>query len=309
MVAPPGFEPRSGGPEPPMLDHYTTGLCVAPKSASVFFIFSVRKQTRRFFYKTTQLDHYDLEMPLWSELTHGNFKEIASETEVVVMVTGALEAHGKHLPLGTDTILPDSLGSQIAKRTNALVLPAIPFGESWSFDQYDGTISIQSDVLTGYYESVMRAIFKHGFHYVVVLNGHGGNDPILRQAARKATQEGERTVVIVNWWRDLAKSARELVEETPGGHAAEDETSEVMHVRPDLVDMTVAEAHRIETRFTIVSGAYRKDLLPSAVYGDPRKASEEKGKVIMEQAEKELVELINQLEQGQLPVEKTRFQP
>ena len=141
------------------------------------------------------------------------------------------------------------------------------------------------------------------------MNGHGGNDSILRQAARKATQEGARTVIIVNWWRDLAKSARERVEETPGGHAAEDETSEAMHVRPDLVDMTVAEAHRVETKFTIVSGAYRKDLLPSAVYGDPRKASEEKGRVIMEQAEKDLLELIDQLEQGKLPIERTRFQP
>jgi creatinine amidohydrolase len=151
----------------------------------------------------------------------------------------------------------------------------------------------------------MKAVFKHGFRYIIALNGHGGNDPILRQAAKKATRKGERVVIIVNWWRDLAKPARQLVEETPGGHAAEDETSEVLAVRPDLVDMTQAEAHRVETKFTIISGTYRAELLPEATYGDPRKATEEKGKLIMGQAEQELIELINQLEKGQLPVEKT----
>ena len=85
-------------------------------------------------------------MPFWSELSHGNFDKAARETEVVVMITGALEAHGKHLPLGTDTILPDYLAKKVAGKTKALVLPAIPFGESWDFDHCEGTISIKPDV-------------------------------------------------------------------------------------------------------------------------------------------------------------------
>jgi len=109
-------------------------------------------------------------------------------------------------------------------------------------------------------------------------------------------------VIIVNWWRDLAGSARKIVEETPGGHAAEDETSEVLHVRPDLVHMSKAVSHRVVSKFEVISGSYREELLPSAMYGDPRKATEEKGRLIMEQAEEELIELINQLEKGDLPL-------
>ena len=244
-------------------------------------------------------------MPFWSELTHEGFKIAARDTEIVVMVTGALEAHGKHLPLGTDNFLPSYLAEKIASQTKALVLPTIPFGESWDFNHNEGTISIHPSALVDYYVSVLKGIFKHGFRYVLALNGHGGNAPIIKQAAKTATKKGERVVIIVNWWRDLAKSARELVGETPGGHAAEDETSEVMHVRPELVDMKVAEAHRVETKYEIVSGAYRGELLPAAMYGDPRKASEEKGRLIMEQAEEEILELIKQLESGKLPLEKT----
>ncbi|MGY5871188.1 MAG: creatininase family protein [Candidatus Thorarchaeota archaeon] len=241
-------------------------------------------------------------MPFWSEFSHISIQKVARETEVVVMVTGALEAHGTHLPLSTDAILPTFLAEQIAEKTKALVLPTIPFGDSWDFNNFDGTISIDPLVLAEFYAEIMKGVFKHRFRYLVVLNGHGGNVPALRIAAKDATEKGERFVIIVNWWRDLAKNARKIVEETPGGHAAEDETSEVMHVRPELVDISKAVSHRVVSKFTIISGNYREELLPSAMYGDPRKATEEKGRLIMEQAEEELIDLIDELERGNLPL-------
>jgi len=243
-------------------------------------------------------------MPFWSDLSHESFPEVSSKTEVAVMVTGALEAHGTHLPLATDTILSTHLAEKVATKTKALVLPTIPFGDSWSFNDFEGTISIAPDALTDFYVSVMKGIFKHGFRYLVVLNGHGGNIPELTIAAKAATDAGQRAVIIVNWWKELAASARALVEETPMGHAAEDETSEVLHVRPDLVNMSKLESHRVVSRFTIISGMMREELLPSAMHGDPRKATAEKGRLIFEQAEEELIGLINQLEKGELPITK-----
>ncbi len=243
-------------------------------------------------------------MPFWSELTHSNFHEFASKTEIVLMVTGAMEAHGKHLPLSTDAILPTYLAERVAEKTKVLVLPTIPFGDSWVFDNFEGTISITPEVLIDVYAAVMNNVFKHGFRYIIVLNGHGGNIPEIHLAAKRATEQGQRVVIIVNWWNELAEDARKLVEETPAGHAAEDETSEVLFVRPDLVDMNKAEAHRVVSKFRIVSGVYREELLPAAMYGDPTKATSEKGRLIMEQAEEDLLSLINQLEQGKLPIER-----
>jgi creatinine amidohydrolase len=269
-----------------------------------FFIFSVLLYHGTVFIRQHVGSYAEQAMPFWSELTHEGFKKAARRTEVVVMVTGALEAHGKHLPLGSDIFHTSYLAEKIAEKTKAIVLPTIPFGESWDFNHNEGTISIHPGTLVEYYVSVLKGIFKHGFRYIVALNGHGGNTPIIKQAAKTATKKGERVVVIVNWWRDLAKSARKLVEESPGGHAAEDETSEVMFVRPELVDMSVAEAHRVETRFEIISGTFREEIFPSAIYGNPLKATEEKGRLIMEQAEEEVTKLINQLERGELPIEK-----
>ena len=241
-------------------------------------------------------------MPFWQDLTHRDFPEALEKTRVAVLLTGALEAHGDHLPLGTDNILPNYLAQAIAEKTNALVLPGINYGDSWIFNQFEGTITISPDILVAFYSNVMKGVFKHGLRYLLVVNGHGGNAGHLETAAKDATEKGDRVVVIVNWWRDLAESARATVLETPEGHAAEDETSEVMHVAPQLVDMEHKTKARVRTKYRIISGQYRKDLIPKATFGDPSKATQEKGKLIMEQASDELIDLVNQLEKHELPI-------
>ncbi len=241
-------------------------------------------------------------MPFWQELSHLDFIRALEKTHVAVLVTGALEAHGNHLPLGTDNILPAFLAKAAAERTKALIMPPVTYGDSWVFNQFEGTISVEPSTLVNLYVSIMKGAFKQGIKYIVVLNGHGGNSSHIETAAKLATEKGERVVVIVNWWRDLASSARGVVLETPEGHAAEDETSEVMHVAPHLVTMENAKSGRVVTQFRIVSGQYRRELLPDAIYGDPRKATKEKGQLIMEQAADELVDLIENLEKDKLPL-------
>jgi creatinine amidohydrolase len=240
-------------------------------------------------------------MPFWQELTHRDISAALERTQVAVLVTGALEAHGDHLPLGTDSILPNYLAKAIADRTKALVLPSINYGDSWIFNQFEGTITVDPLSLVAFYTSVMKGVFKHGIKYLVIVNGHGGNVGHLDTAAKDAANKGDRVVVIVNWWRDLAESARAIVLETPEGHAAEDETSEVLYVAGNLVDMDHATKARVRTKYKVVSGQYRQELIPKATYGDPRKATKEKGKLIMEQACEEIIELVNKLEKDEIP--------
>lgn len=243
-------------------------------------------------------------MPLWSEQTREEFQKTSRNTRVVLMITGALEPHGMHMALGTDLILPQYLAEKIATKTNAMVLPAIPFGDSWSFDLYEGTVSVSPETLVNFYADVMNSVFRNGFRFIIALNGHGPNATLLEQAAKKATMTGERVVIIVNWWIDLAKEVRKIVLESPEGHAAEDETSELMFVRPDLVDLSAAMKKTVKTKYRIVSAGYREELYPAAILGDPTLASEEKGRLILEQAEVDLIELISQLERGEVPIEK-----
>jgi len=240
-------------------------------------------------------------VPLWSELTRTRFERALKDTRVAVMVTGALEAHGDHLPLGTDIINPVYLADKIARRTKALVLPPVPFGDSWSFDVFRGTVSLRPETLLMAYRDVMTAVLRQGVKFIVALNGHGPNASILQQAAQAATEGTDAAVIVVNWWVDVAKQARQKVLETPEGHAAEDETSEVLAVRPDLVDLSTARGARVRTEFRIVSASRREMLLPRGMYGEPEQATVEKGKIIMQAAEDELVKLVQELERGKLP--------
>ncbi len=286
-----------------MLDHYTTGLfSVLRWNYEKDFSFLVAILYSEFTY-IFAIQSWRLRiMPFWYELTYPQFMEASQKTEVAVMVTGSLEAHGKHLALGTDTIMPEYLAKILAEKTKALVLPPIPFGDSWSFVNFMGTITIQPTHLIEFYADVMRGVFNQGFRYLVALNGHGGNSAHLESAAKKATEKGERVVIIVNWWRDLAESARREVLETPEGHSAEDETSEMMHVAPHLVHMATAKPARVRTRYRVVSAAFREEIYPDAMYGDPTTASPEKGQAILKQAAEELIQLINDLERGKLPL-------
>ncbi len=243
-------------------------------------------------------------MPYWSRLTLDGFREATKETKVAVMVTGAVEPHGTHMALGTDNYLPEYLAEKIANQTKALVLPTIPFGDSWIFNHLQGTVTVNPRILVEYYASVMEAVFKQGFQYILALNGHGGNTSHLAEAARKVTDNGQRLVVLCNWWKDLGEEAREIVLETSMGHAAEDETSQLLHVGPELVDMSSVRTGGMNMKFNVISGLIREEYIPDAVFGDPRTASSEKGRILMEQAEEQIIELVEQLERDILPIEK-----
>jgi creatinine amidohydrolase/Fe(II)-dependent formamide hydrolase-like protein len=77
-----------------------------------------------------------------------------------------------------------------------------------------------------------------------------------------------------------------------------------MFVRPDLVDMSGAVSAKAKSKFRVISGLYREEIAPSAMHGDPRPANEEKGKAMMDEAVEELISLIQQLEKGELPIER-----
>lgn len=161
----------------------------------------------------------------WWELTWPEFEKI--DKTVALLPTGIVEAHGPHLPLGTDALMATYIAEEAAKRTNALLLPTVWYGNTYVLDKFPGTISISNETLYMLYRDIFREVARNGVKYLVVINGHGGNADALNMAAKDVAKETNLTIIIINWWIDLAKEARKKVLETPEGHAAEDETSEV----------------------------------------------------------------------------------
>jgi creatinine amidohydrolase len=243
----------------------------------------------------------------WWELTWPEFERV--DKTVALLPTGIVEAHGPHLPLGTDALMATYIAEETARRTNVLLLPTVWYGNTYVLDKFPGTISISNETLYRLYLDIFREVARNGVRYLVVVNGHGGNVDALSMAAKDAARETKLTVILVNWWIDLAKETRRRVLETPEGHAAEDETSEVWAAYPQLVKAVPRDGSAdewIEVRFRVYGkDAYAMEYT-KAVQGYPSKASQEKGRAILEASVNELTQLIEDLKKGKLPVIKVK---
>jgi len=243
----------------------------------------------------------------WWELTWPEFEKV--DKTVALLPTGIIEAHGPHLPLGTDALMATYIAEEAARRTNVLLLPTVWYGNTYILDKFPGTISISNETLYRLYLDIFREVARNGVRYLVVVNGHGGNVDALSMAAKDAARETKLTVILVNWWIDLAKETRRRVLETPEGHAAEDETSEVWVAYPHLVKAIPRDGSAdewVEVRFRVYGRDVYAMEYTKAVQGYPSKASQEKGRAILEAAINELTQLIEDLKKGKLPVIKVK---
>ncbi|MFP3302380.1 MAG: creatininase family protein [Caldivirga sp.] len=243
----------------------------------------------------------------WWELTWPEFEKV--DKTVALLPTGIVEAHGPHLPLGTDALMATYIAEEAARRTNVLLLPTVWYGNTYILDKFPGTISISNETLYRLYLDIFREVARNGVRYLVVVNGHGGNVDALSMAAKDAARETKLTVILVNWWIDLAKETRRRVLETPEGHAAEDETSEVWVAYPHLVKAIPRDGSAdewVEVRFRVYGRDVYAMEYTKAVQGYPSKASQEKGRAILEAAINELTQLIEDLKKGKLPVIKVK---
>jgi len=230
-------------------------------------------------------------MRLW-EITGKKFDEI--EKKVAVLPVGSIERHGDHLPLGTDTIIAEYIGEKLASiRKDIVLLPPVWYGSCRGLRDFLGTFDIDPNILYRYILNIILEAARQGFKLVVIINGHGGNTNILRLAAREAAFKTDIGVIVINWWTDLAQETREKLFTKPG-HAGEDETSAMLTINHDLVDMKYAQdVEVVYPPVKIYSMKIERSIYSKALTGAASKASEEKGAEWLTAAVKHLNEIID----------------
>jgi len=117
----------------------------------------------------------------------------------IMVVVGSCEQHG-YLSLMTDTKIPLAIADIASQRQNVLVAPPINFGASPYFLAYPGTISLRIATLMDVTEDVVRSLYRHGFKRILVLNGHGGNDPIKGRLFELANEFSSLRIRWYTWW-------------------------------------------------------------------------------------------------------------
>jgi creatinine amidohydrolase len=203
-----------------------------------------------------------------------------------IVPVGCIEAHGDHLPLGTDTIIAQELAVRIAERCNAVALPPIAYGYAYTMSRYAGTLSVSPDALRLMLFDVLHAAYKNGFRRVLVLNGHGGNDGAIKEAIERfADAHGDVRMAWQNWWK-----IRELGLDV--GHADAAETSLMLALRPELVQMRYACDEKERRFFGKVVPPAAEALTRSGVYYKSKGASRKQGEIMLRVIVNKFVSLV-----------------
>lgn len=175
--------------------------------------------------------------------------------DTVVIPVGSLENHGKHMPLGTDTLIPARIAQLLDEREPDLVIaPALPYGATEDLRGFAGTVSLGVEGLRQVLSAICHQLFDHGFRRFIILNGHGGNVKSIEQVGLELYRRGAY-LAMVNWWL----LAGQLRPEWKGGHGGAEEAAGVMAVDPTLIRteyLTLGENIRNDVSDELPSGSW-----------------------------------------------------
>jgi creatinine amidohydrolase len=217
----------------------------------------------------------------WEELTSTQLADrLARDPDCVALIpVGATEQHGPHLPVGTDTIIATAVADAAAGE-HAVVTPAIAFGASYFHGtQLAGTVAASGEETAGAAYRVARACVDSGIRRVLFVNGHVGNAAPLWIACDRFRREfAEAKIGVMQWWDLTTSIAERATADAVDWHANAAETSIMLTLRPELVDIDrLAEADDPDRTEGVVFRYPVHQVSTNGVTGHPSRASKELG--------------------------------
>jgi creatinine amidohydrolase len=236
--------------------------------------------------------------------------------KVVLIPIGHTEQHAYHLPLSTDTLIIQAIaqGTAAAVPEQAVALPVMPYGVSMHRRTFPGTLNCGGRAFEDFWLGVIDTLVERGFDRFYLLSGHGGNCSFLTNVVKYAGERHPRIFCATTWLylsgpRGVAALEERRQSAIGGmGHACELETSLILHLRPELVDMSKAvdETDFISTPAyymdwveggALVANPPWEDDTASGAYGAGSLANAENGRAWLEAAIAEKVEHIAEIHQ------------
>jgi creatinine amidohydrolase len=236
-------------------------------------------------------------MYILENITMNEFKKYLNRTKTIVFPFGTVEEHGRHLPLNTDSFIIQEALKIVAKRKKFFLAPIVYYGVCTTTKNHPGTISITPETLRRLSFDLIMEAYKKGLHNFLLISGHGGS---LHMSALKETAEiliekleGIKIAVFSPYdllWKELSE-----ITETPNdSHAGELETSMMLYLSPELVKGRAAEEYpTIPKPFSVKD---KVKYWPGGVWGNPKKASAEKGKKAIKLMTDKIAEILDRIE-------------
>ncbi|MEY3588273.1 MAG: hypothetical protein RJA47_869, partial [Actinomycetota bacterium] len=243
------------------------------------------------------------------DLSGPDIGDVLTADSIVMVPLGAVEQHGPHLPLGTDLIVAEAVARATIEKHgdehDVWMLPPLGFTKSNEHAWSPGTIWLSAQTLLSVLDDIGRCIATTPARRVLFLNGHGGNSALLQVANRELrVRHGLKTFLAhPHMPADQGGSSAEG-ELGMGIHGGTDETSVMLHLRPDLVDMSKAVrrvpeklAQNKHVRFggSVPFGWLSNDFFPEGHIGDPTGATADLGAAMFATAVNTLGEVLGEV--------------
>lgn len=174
----------------------------------------------------------------WVDLTTADFKRLPEGT-VALLPVAAVEQHGPHLPVGTDTMINRGIVTAalalLGSDAPVLVLPEQAVGTSFEHEAYPGTLSHEAIALMGIWTGIFDSVRASGVRRALLFNSHGGQAALLQPTAVALRRRGMLAAYTSWFWSDLPRHHFPEAEWRFGYHGGAVETAMMLHLRPDLV--------------------------------------------------------------------------
>ncbi|QEA39366.1 creatininase family protein [Pistricoccus aurantiacus] len=259
---------------------------------------------------------------LWQSLTSADLAAALRPDSVAVMVLGAVEQHGKHLPLSTDLDIGQGLLNAALERLeperSVLVLPPLAVGASEEHDDFPGTLSLPAATAQAVIEALGDSVARSGIRRLVLINSHGGNQSILAQAALALRRRHGMLVVKAFYMRMSPPEDSIPREECHHGlHGGAMETAMMLHLAPERVrrehiahSSSIGEARAAEGQLIGPEGEaafawLAQDLHPDGVAGNATLASTALGERLVTHFGERLARVIREASEMDI----SRFHP
>lgn len=259
----------------------------------------------------------------WADLTSRDFVNLDPETVIAILPLGAIEQHGPHLPLGTDTCIAHALKEAVlaaAQDQPLVILPVQTIGVSTEHRDFPGTLTLSPETALRCWLEIGDSIARAGLRKLIVLNAHGGNSPVIDLMGRELRARHRMLVVNAHWTRfghpDSLHDAREA---RIGIHAGRDETALMQHIRPESVRRDEARdffslQETLDHEMTWLSAGRPapfswmvQDLNIDGATGDACKATPEMGAELLRHAVEGICALIDDVRR--FPLSRLRDHP
>ncbi|MCX8016225.1 MAG: creatininase family protein [Patescibacteria group bacterium] len=251
---------------------------------------------------------------IYSDLTVEELKNLNKEHLVVLFPMGAIEQHGPHLPLGTDSYIAENIAKKIEQKApdKIVLLPTLFYGVSGS---YAGSLDVDNRIFEELTLGISKSVLNNGFRKIFFLNGHGGNQSYLEDVIASLNIEYPyaATIPLYLSGKRGVQALKKVNFKYWVRHADEIETSLMMAINEKLVqkEKVIDETGLLKTKdYKPLDEGTLKLFLPweyesvSGVYGEPSKASKEIGEFLLDEAAEEILDIINQFEKITQKIEK-----